>query len=286
MNFPFLRSITPAKWYIGLKYFEHFCSYPNFKNPKTFNEKLQWLKIYNRNPLYTKLVDKCSVRDYIKDLIGEQYLIPLLGVPWKGFDDIPFDTLPNRFVLKCNHDSASVIICRDKNHFNYKESKIKLSKALKYNFYWFGREWPYKNIQPKIIAETLLVNQPYSCEKPLDLKDYKLMCFNGKVKCSFVCGDRFSGNGLTVTFFDRDWNELPFERSHPKSSIQLKKPQNYDLMITLAEKISKDIPFVRVDFYETGNRVFFGEMTFFPGSGFEPFQPQVWDEILGDWISL
>lgn len=253
----------------------------DLNNPKTFNEKLQWLKLYDRNPLYTTLVDKFAVREYIKDKIGEEYLIPLLGGPWKSVDEIPFDTLPNQFVLKTTHDSGGVVICKNKAEFNIQAAKEKLNKSLKHNFYYGGREWPYKNVPPQIIAEKYMVD-----ESGEELKDYKLMCFNSKVKASFVCSDRFSKDGLKVTFYDSDWKRLPFERHYPASKVDIDKPKSYEEMVHLAEKLSENMKFVRMDFYEINGKVYFGEFTFYPGSGFEEFNPPEWDEELGKWIEL
>lgn len=253
----------------------------DLKNPVGWNAKLQWLKLHDRRPIYTSMVDKIAVKEYIADMIGQEYIIPTLKV-WNSADEIDLDTLPEQFVLKCNHDSHSVIICKDKTKFDFQKAKKILSKGLDTNMYWWGREWPYKYVTPRVFAEQYIEDK----KAPTDLKDYKLMCFNGEVKCSFVCSDRFSGNGLKVTFFDRDWNKLPFERSFPSSSAPIPKPDNYDLMLSLAEKLSRDIPFVRVDFYEVNGRVYFGELTFFPGAGFEKITPFEWDVKLGEWLNL
>ncbi len=248
----------------------------NLENPQTFNEKLQWLKLHDHNPEYAKMVDKYEAKNYVAEKIGEEYIIPTLGV-WNKFNEIDFDLLPKRFVLKCTHDSGSVIICDDKSIFNKKVAKRIMDKHLRRNYYWGGREWPYKDIKPRIIAEKYLVDAS---------RDYKIMCFNGKAKCSFVCTERFSEDGLKVTFFDRNWNKMPFERHYPMSSEVIDKPKEYDQMMTLAEKLSAEIPFVRVDFYESNGKLYFGEMTFYPGSGFEEFTPESVDFMMGEWIKL
>lgn len=253
----------------------------DLNNPKTFNEKLQWLKIHDRNPEYTTMVDKYKVRKYITDTIGEQYLIPLIAV-YDKVEDIDFSKLPQKFVLKCNHNSGvGMCICKDKSKLNIRKVKKGLKKGLKQDYYLTGREWPYKNVERKIVCEKFMEDK----DSP-DLKDYKFMCFNGEVKCSFVCSERFSAEGLKVTFFDRDWQVMPFIRHYPKSEKPIEKPKNYELMIELAEKLSKDIPFVRVDFYEVNGKVYFGELTFFPGNGLEEFEPEEYDRILGDYINL
>lgn len=253
----------------------------DLKNPKTFNEKLQWLKLYNRKPEYTMMVDKYAVREYIKKKLGEEYLIPLLGV-WDSSDDIDFDKLPNQFVLKCNHNSGlGMCICKDKSKLDIDKVKKELKKGLEEDYYLTSREWPYKDVPRKIIAEKYMEEKPNT-----ELNDYKLMCFNGKVRCSFVCSERFSDDGLRVTFFDKDWNVMPFERHYPKSVNAIEKPKTYEKMVEFAEILSKDIPFVRVDFYEISGKLYFGELTFFPGSGYEEFEPEEWDYKLGKMIDL
>ncbi len=250
-------------------------------SPNSFNEKLQWLKLYDRNPRYTMMVDKYKVRDYIAEQLGEEYLIPSLGV-WDDPDDIDFNTLPDQFVLKCNHNSGlGMCICKDKSKLDIKKTKAELRKGLKQDYYLTGREWPYKDVPRKIIAEKYMSDMETG-----DLLDYKLMCFNGKVKCSFVCSERFSGNGMKVTFYDQNWDMLPFERHYPKSKEPIRKPINYDLMVEFSEKLSENIPFVRVDFYEINGSLYFGELTFSPGSGFEEFTPESADLELGNWIRL
>ncbi len=263
--------------------FEAYMGYkPNLDAPQTFNEKLQWLKLYDRKPLYTRLVDKYRVREYVKEKIGEQYLIPLLGV-WDSPEEIDFDALPERFVLKCNHSSGAnaLHICKDKSTLDVEAVKAKLAKGMKRDFFLFGREWPYKNVPRKIIAEQFVEDSTSG-----ELRDYKIMCFGSDAKCSFVCSDRFTKRGLHVTFFDRDWKIMPFERGFPSRRAGFKKPQNYNEMLRLAEILSENIPFVRVDFYEVDGKVYFGELTFFPGNGMEKFSPEEWDYTLGSWIQL
>lgn len=272
----------PDEQYLKLLYEIRMEKKLNLDNPQTFNEKLQWLKIHDRNPLYTTLVDKYAVRSYIKEKLGEEYLIPLVGGPWTNAGDIDFDKLPNQFVLKCTHDSGSIIICKDREQFDTKSAVKKLNKALKRNLYYAGREWPYKNVKPQIIAEK------YMEEDSSDgLIDYKLMCFNSKVKASVTCSERFSGSGLKVTFYDTDWKRLPFvEKHYSASSVEIEKPRTYEEMIAIAEKLSASIPFVRIDFYEVQNKIYFGEFTFYPTAGFEGFNPDNWDLELGRWIEI
>lgn len=250
----------------------------NLENPQTFNEKLQWLKLYNHNNAYTAMVDKLNAKKYVADKIGDKYVIPLLGV-WDSFEDIDFTKLPKQFVLKCTHDCGSVILVENKDELNQKVAKLKLNAALDTNYYWMGREWPYKNVKRKIIAE------PYM-ESPRYMTDYKFLCFQGKVKMIFTCTERFEEGGLKVTFFDLDWKKQHFERHYPISTKKIDKPKNLELMIKLAEELSEGIPFVRVDLYEIKGQVYFGEMTFFPGGGMEEFRPEEWDMRLGQWIEL
>lgn len=268
------------KNFLRKKYFLKLGKKLNLNKPITFNEKMQWLKLYDRKPEYTNMVDKYEVRKYITETIGKEYLIPIIGV-YDKFEQINFDKLPNQFVIKCTHDSGSTIICKDKRNFDVNVAKKKIKSCQKINFYLKGREWPYKNVKHRIIIEKYMKNDDNG-----ELKDYKFMCFNGKVKCSFVCSNRYNDEGMKIDFYDLDWNKMSFQRHYPNSEEQITKPKNYELMIKLAEKLSNNIPFVRVDFYEINGKIYFGELTFFPGSGFEEFTPEKYDEILGQWINL
>ena len=250
-------------------------------NPQTFNEKLQWLKLYDRNPLYTTLVDKYEVKKYIADKIGEEYVIPTLGI-WENFEDIDFDTLPEQFVLKCTHDSGGLVICKNKSNFNLIAARKKIKKSLKQNYFWFGREWPYKNVKPRIIAEKYM--EDYQAK---ELRDYKFFCFNGKVKALFIATERQkAGEEVKFDFFDADFNHLPMRQGHPNAIAPPKKPEHFEEMKMLAEKLSADIPHVRVDFYEANGNVYFGELTFYHFSGITKFEPDTWDRAFGDWIIL
>lgn len=269
------------KKYIELRYFSFFLKELNLDNPKSFNEKLQWLKLYDRNSKYTKMVDKYEVKKYVSNIIGEEYIIPTLGI-YNSFEEINFDKLPNQFVLKCTHDSGGIVICKDKNNLDIKQAKKKINKSLKKNYYYSGREWPYKNVKPRIIIEKYIDDG-----KNTQLNDYKVMCFNGKAKCSFVCTERDNKElGLAVTFFDLDWKKMPFKRHYRTSNKKIDKPRNYQKMIELSEKLSKNIPFVRVDWYEIKGKLYFGELTFYPGAGFEEFDPEEWDYKLGEMLKL
>lgn len=268
------ESYIRCQWYCTMGY------EIDLANPKTFNEKLQWLKLYNRKPEYTTMVDKYAVKQYVANRIGEEYIIPTLGI-WNHFDEIDFDALPQQFVLKCTHDSGSVVVVRDKESFDKSAARTKLGNCLHRNFYYPYREWVYRDVKPRIIAEEYIMD-----ESETELKDYKFLCFKGIVKCSFVCSNRFRKGGLKVTFYDRDWNIMPFERHYPRETIPIAKPLHYEQMVSLAENLSQHIPFLRVDFYETAERIYFGELTFFPGAGLEEFTPFEWDVRLGEWIEL
>lgn len=250
-------------------------------HPRTFNQKMQWMKLYDNPPIKTELSDKYAVRKYVAKQIGEQYLVPLLGV-WDSFDQIDFSKLPGKFVLKCTHGSGMNLLIKDKSQFDIKMAKIRFEEWMQMNYAYAGFEMNYANIKPKIIAERML-EMKNGAE---DIPDYKLMCFHGKVRCSFVCSERFSPDGLKVTFYDTDWKVMPFERHYPRSRYPSSKPENYDKMVELAEKLADGQRFVRVDFYEVNGKIYFGELTFYPGSGVEEFTPVEWDKKLGDWICL
>ena len=267
--------------YVKLAYRASIGKKLSLNNPQTFNEKLQWLKLYDRKSEYTMMADKYLVRKYIAEKLGEEYLIPLLGA-WDSPEEIDFDALPNQFVLKCNHNSGlGMCICKDKSKLDIEKVKHELEKGLAQDYYLTGREWIYKDIPRKIICEQFMED-----ETTAELRDYKFMCFDGIVKCSFVCSERFNDEGLHVTFFDRNWKVMPFERRYPHKEEGVVKPVHYEKMVELAETLSKNLPFVRVDFYEVNGKIYFGELTFFPGSGFEEFTPETWDYTLGSWIDL
>lgn len=251
----------------------------NLVNPKTFNEKLQWLKLYDRKPEYTTMVDKYAVKKYVADIIGEEYIIPTLGV-WNHFDEIDFDKLPNQFVLKCTHDSGGIVICTDKSNLDLKVAKKKIEKCLRRNYYWSSREWPYKDVKPRIIAEKFL-----SEEGNEDLADYKVLCFHGEPKIIEVHMGRFNGNH-TADNYDTFWNKTDIEQLDlPKTNDVMPKPAFLDEMLRLSRLLSKDLIHIRVDWYFTNNRLYFGELTFYDGSGYNQFCGNA-DEFLGSLIKL
>ena len=272
---------VPDKIFLKLIYKDRIGKNLNLKNPETFNEKLQWLKLHDRKKIYTTMVDKYEAKEYVANIIGDEYIIPNIGI-YKKFNEINFDTLPNRFVIKCTHDSGGTFVCNNKEKINWNDVKKMINKSLKNNYYYHGREWPYKNIKPRIIIEQNI----QELEKTEQVNDYKLMCFNGKVKCSFVCSNRDSKEGLCVNFYDESWKPMPFERHYPKNKNEIPKPTQYEKMKELAEKLSKNITFLRVDFYQIKEKIYFGELTFYPGNGLEEFTPDEWDTKLGNLLDL
>ena len=267
--------------FLKQKYKKIFGKELNLLNPQTFNEKLQWLKLYNRNLEYTKMVDKYEAKKYVASIIGEEYIIPTLGV-WDRFEEINFDSLPNQFVLKTTHDSGGVVICKDKKKFDYKAAKKKLRSSLKRNYYLMWREYPYKDVKPRILAEEYMED-----EITKDLRDYKFFCFNGNVKALFIATERQNKNEETkFDFFDEDFTHLDIRNGHPNANILPSKPVCFEQMKNLASLLSKGIPQIRVDFYEINGKVYFGELTFFHWSGFTPFEPECYDKIFGEWIKL
>lgn len=253
----------------------------NLKNPLTFNEKVQWLKLYDRRPEYTSMVDKYEAKLYVAERIGEEYIIPTLGV-WEKFDEIDFDQLPEQFVLKCTHDSGGLVICRDKSKFDKEAARAKIERSLKRNYYYHGREWPYKNVKPRILAEVYMEDSVTR-----ELRDYKFFCFNGKMKAMFIASERYNEKTETrFDFFDREFNHLDFRNGHPNADVLPAKPEQFEKMCALAEELSQNIPLLRVDFYEVDGKIYFGELTFSHWGGMMPFEPVEWDRKLGDWIEL
>ena len=266
--------------YVRVEYFIVIGKRLRLKNPQTYSEKLQWLKLHEGDPIYTRMVDKAEAKKYVTEIIGEEYIIPTYGV-WNHFDEIDFDKLPDQFVLKTTHDSGGVIICKDKKTLDKNAAKVKLEKSLKNDYYYTSKEWPYKNVVPRIIAEK------YMEDESGELCDYKLFCFDGKMKALFIATDRFtSGEETKFDFFDENFNHLPFTNGHPNATKPIKKPESFQQMKDLAEKLSQKIPHVRVDFYCTNGKIYFGELTFFHWGGFKRFEPEEWDFKFGEWFKL
>lgn len=275
-----LFEYVPDKIAVSIKYRNHFLKKLDLKNPVTFNEKLQWLKLYDRRPEYTIMVDKYRAKAHIASVIGQEYIIPTLGA-WKTFDEIDFDALPNQFVLKCNHGSGDVVICRDKATFDMESARQKLTKALNSDYYLMSREWPYKNVDRLILAEQYLEDAETG-----DARDYKFFGFGGEVKCFKVDFDRFSEHH--ANWYDRNGCLLPYGEviCPPCPDKQLDFPEKLSKMIDLAERLTCEIPFLRVDFYYVNRKIYVGELTFYPASGLLPFTDMEWDRIMGSWLKL
>lgn len=264
------------KWMFRLKMGKRL----NLRNPQTFSEKLQWLKLYNRKPEYTQMVDKYAVKDYVAKIIGDKYIIPTLGV-WDSPEDIDWDTLPKQFVLKTTHGGGNtgVVICKDKSTFDKEKAIEKLSRSLKQDIYKTLREWPYKNVPRRIIAEQ------YIEAENNDLPDYKFFCFDGEVKALFIGTERGTGN-VKFDYYDVDFNHLDLIQQHPMSGRHLEKPVSFEEMKQIASQLSKGIPQVRIDLYNVNGKIYFGEMTFTHHGGVVPFHPESWDYTFGSWIKL
>jgi len=275
-----LSYLLPDEIFLRIKYRMKFGKKLNLKNPKTFNEKIQWLKLHDRKDIYTKMVDKCEVKEYVASIIGEEYIIPTLAV-YDKFDDISFNKLPKRFVIKCTHDSGGIIIVKDKNKLDIKNARKTINESLKRKYYYHGREWPYKNVKPRIIIEKYMEDK-----KDGELRDYKMFCFNGHFEFMFIATNRYGDGETYFDFFNRNFEHLPFANGHPNAPTLPHRPRNFDKMIELAEKLSNGVPQVRIDFYDVNGKIYFGEITFSHWSGMMPFEPEEWDRKLGDLIDL
>jgi len=277
-RFNILR-LLPDKAYLKLCFKLKMNQKLDLKNPTTFSEKLQWLKLYNRNPVYTLIVDKYAFKSVVAERVGQEYLIPCIGGPWNSFDDIDFDVLPKQFVLKTNHDSGGVVLCRDKVSFDKERARTFLEKHLAKNYYWSGREWPYKKVNPCIFAEQFLDDGSGDA-----IYDYKFFCFDGVPKIMYLSRDK--SDTPQTDFFDMEYNHLDMRMRDPNSKIIPQKPARFEEMKRIAANLSKGIPHVRVDFYMVGNRLYIGEMTFFHCGGFVDVKPEKWNRVMGDWITL
>ena len=272
--------IVSDKIYVKLLYKERTGRNLDLKNPRTFCEKIQKLKLYDHKSSYTNMVDKIEVKKIVTDSIGKEYVIPTIGI-FNSFEDIDFMKLPKQFVIKCSHDSGGIVICRDKSKFDVSIARKKIKRSLKQNYYLNGREWPYKNVRPRILIEKYMEDQ-----ESADLTDYKLYCFHGQPYYCQVIKNRQSNE--TIDFFDINWMHQEFtglEKPYkPFFSGNIEKPVNYNKMIEFAQRLSEGVPFLRVDFYEINKKLYFGELTFYPAGGFGEFYPRIWNEKLGDLI--
>lgn len=288
-----LTSLIPDRIYLMLKFRKNFGRWPNLTNPQTFNEKLNWLKLHDRNPLYTRMVDKYEAKNFVASIIGDEYIIPTYGV-WNRAEEIDFDSLPDKFVLKATHDSGRVIICRDKSKLDKSKAVREMNESLKRNFFAVTREWPYKNVKPRIIAEKLLEvsdNGELACRNNSlsdnDVRDYKFFCFNGLAKFMKVDFDRQTVH--RANYYDRNFSLLEIEEvvdcpRNPEKKID--RPKNFEHMIELAEKIANGHKFLRIDFYEVNGKAYFGETTFYPASGMGKLGPDNADLEIGKLLKL
>lgn len=274
-----LSRLLPDKLYLGLRYRMQIGKWINWKTPQGFNEKMQWLKLFDRNPLYPTIVDKIKVKSWVADRLGEEVVVPTLAI-WDRVEDIDTSRLPEKFVLKTNHDCGGIVVCENRETFNLIEARKFLSKHLAENYYWECREWPYSQVVPRIYAEEYV-----DAGAGQELVDYKLMCFAGRCEYIFVCTGRKEGD-LRVDFFDIEWDHLPFMRHYKNAPVIPTAPSNLREMIAAAEVLAQGFPFVRVDFYSLKDRLLFGEMTLYPGGGFEEFDPEEWDMRIGESIDL
>lgn len=279
----YVLSFLPDKTFLQIHYFLTTGRFVNFKSPKLFTEKIQWLKINDKHPEYKDLVDKLAVRKHIAEVWGEEHLFPLLG-HWDSFDDIDFSKLPKQFVLKCNHDSGSTKVIKDKDSLTAEDiEKLKehFTNRLNREYFYAGREYPYKGIKPCIMAEKFMIDES-APEKAIE--DYKFFCFNGEPKLMFVATDR--NVDVKFDFFDMDFNHLDIVNIHPQSGKEIAKPEMFEEMKEIAARLSKGMRHVRIDLYELNNKLYFGEYTFFHGGGFCMWEPMEWERKLGDWINL
>ena len=281
-----LPALFPDSWFLRAYYFFEMGHELNLDNPVKFSEKLQWLKLHNRRPEYVKMADKVKVKEYVASLIGKKYVIPTIGV-YNRFEDIDFDKLPDKFVLKCNHDSGNVVVCKDRNSLDLDNARKLLTDALNTDYYLVGREWPYKKINRRILAEEFLpaTNEPFYNHQ--GMTDFKFSCFNGCVNDVMVCLERESEE-TKFYFFDKDWNLLRYNvrGKNAPEGFTIPKPENFDTMVRIAEKLSKDIPYLRVDLYNLDGHIYFGEMTFFPHSGFDRNLLEETELLYGDLINI
>lgn len=276
-----LLNCLPDKAYLSIIYRAKLGRRLDWKHPKTYNEKLQWLKVYDRKSIYNIMVDKYEAKHFASERIGHQYVVPVLGGPWKSFDEIDFDSLPEQFVLKTTHDCGGVLICKNKMQLDISAARAFIEKHLDSNYYLNCREWPYKDIEPRIFAEK------YLSDLEDDLRDYKFFCFDGVPKLMFIASERQNQEQETkFDFFDMDFNHLPIINGHPNADYTIAKPANFECMKELAAVLSAGVPHVRVDFYESNGQLYLGELTFSHWGGFVPFEPAGWDEIIGSWLVL
>lgn len=271
--------IIPDAYFLKMKFFFRVGYIPNLERPRSFNEKLQWLKLNDVHPEYTRMVDKITAKEYVANIIGQDYIIPTIRT-WDSIEDIEWDILPNKFVIKVSSDSGGVVVCKDKSKLDLEKAKKKLLNGWGQNYYKFNKEYPYKDVKPKIIAEAYMED-----ESGHELKDYKIFCSYGKPKFLFVATGR-QDHDTRFDFYDTSFNHLPVLNGHPNADVWPVKPQNFEKMLDIAAKLSESFPQLRVDLYNCNGKIYFGELTFFHFSGMTPFEPKDWDFKFGDMIDL
>lgn len=269
--------LWPDELYLRLRFFCFFGYLPNLKNPNTFNEKLNWLKLHYHNPVMPILADKYAVKDYVTDKIGKDYVVPCYGV-WEHFDDIEFNSLPKRFILKTTGDSGGTYVCHDKSNINLQKARDILERGIAKNYYYYGREWAYKEIKPRIIAEYLLDDNSGH-----ELTDYKFWCFDGNPLIMYITN---KGSTIYENFYDMDFKPMNINHGFPRKTPEFDKPVDFEEMKSLARKLSKDLPFVRVDFFDVDGKVYFGEYTFYDWGGLQPFLSKEDDLNVGQYLKL
>ena len=281
--------VRNPKWFSDKKYLKSvyyiiFGRKLNFENPQTFNEKLNWLKLNDRKPLYSTLVDKYRVKEFVASVIGEEYVVKSYGV-WSSSNEIDFDKLPNRFVLKTTHDSAGPIICKDKSRLDYEAVRQKMDRCLKRSLYLKTREWPYKNVMPRIIADEFLEDGSHTPDEAISLIDYKFWCFNGEAKLMYIT---VKDKKVFENFYDKDFNPVNINHKFERHQPEFEKPEGFEEMWELASRLSlaSQSPFVRVDFFNSRGKIYFGEFTFYDWAGLRPFSSEKQDYELGNLINI
>jgi len=272
--------LFPDEFYIKHQFKHILGYYPDLQNPKTFQEKLQWLKLHDRKPIYSQMVDKYEAKEFIAAKVGAEYVVPTLGI----YDDvvqIDFGQLPDKFVIKTTHDSGSVIVCTDKSKLDYEKVKSEITASLHRKYYYAEREWPYINVKPRVIVEKFLESDKD------DIWDYKFFCFNGEPKMMFIVSNRFKEGGHKADFYDMDGNHLDLcQLGYENNPVTPKLPDCFEKMKELAAILSKDIPHLRVDLYYENNHIYVGELTFTDSGGYVPFIPSEYNNIIGDYLTL
>lgn len=278
-----LLNWMPDRLYLQLLYRQRMGRYLDLDNPTTFNEKIQWLKLYDRKPIYTTMVDKYKAKEYVAGIIGKEHIIPNIGV-WNHFDEIDFDALPDKFVLKCTHDSGGLIVCKNKRDLDRKKAREKMEKSLKTDYYLHCREWPYRDVERKIIAEKFMEDEE---SEKTGIKDYKFFCFNGKPQFVYISEGLDNHATARMIFVTMDWKKASFQRTDYKEFDELpKRPDTFDEMVAIAKKLSKGMDFIRVDLYQIQGKVYFSELTFSPSAGFMPFREVESDLEIGKILHL